>query len=198
MLNYEPRNHFNGLQQTALVLLRIAIGWHFLREGVLKLSHPTWSAVGYLSGSWGPLSPLFNWIAETPSLLSLSDTLMPWMLTIAGLGLMLGLFTRFSSVLAMGLLAMFFMAAPPINPTIPVGDAFEFSKFMGNVAHAQWAGKQLVGCEGNYLGVNKNLIELLAIGALMLLNTGRIAGLDALINQYITGPMFGIGLDEEI
>ncbi|MDX9752742.1 MAG: DoxX family membrane protein [bacterium] len=172
------------------VLLRIVIGWHFLREGVIKFSHPTWSAVGYLKGSWGPFSPLFNAIADNPTLLQLSDYMMPIMLTAAGVGLMLGLFTRLSTLLSMGLLVMFYCAAPPMDPSIVYdpSQVFNFPMFMSQVDHAQWAGKHLIGTEGNYVVVNKNMVEFFALGALLMLNTGRMAGLDVLIHQYITGP----------
>jgi hypothetical protein len=39
------------------------------------------------------------------------------------------------------------------------------------------------GNEGTYLLVNKNLIELVAIFALLLFDTGRIAGLDMLLTR---------------
>jgi hypothetical protein len=37
------------------------------------------------------------------------------------------------------------------------------------------------GAEGNYLFVNKNLIEWMAIAVLLAFRTGRIAGLDLLL-----------------
>ncbi len=46
-----------------LVLLRIAIGWHFLTEGLYKLDPPdgkSFSAEGYLRNSAGPLAPTFR------------------------------------------------------------------------------------------------------------------------------------------
>ena len=39
---------FNNLQMTALVVLRVMIGWHFLYEGVAKLMKGNWSAAGFL------------------------------------------------------------------------------------------------------------------------------------------------------
>jgi uncharacterized membrane protein YphA (DoxX/SURF4 family) len=46
-----------------LVLLRLAIGWHFLFEGVEKLKSDSWSSEGYLRESTGPLAPLCHRIA---------------------------------------------------------------------------------------------------------------------------------------
>lgn len=42
------------------VLLRVAIGWHFLYEGVWKIKSGTFSATPYLYGSVGPLRPYFR------------------------------------------------------------------------------------------------------------------------------------------
>lgn len=44
---------------TALVLLRLAIGWHFYSEGVEKLE-PGFSSAGLLRDAKGPLAPLFQ------------------------------------------------------------------------------------------------------------------------------------------
>ncbi len=46
-----------------LVLLRLAIGWHFLVEGLDKLQSPTWSSEGYLREASGPLAPKFRELA---------------------------------------------------------------------------------------------------------------------------------------
>ncbi|MBI1918498.1 MAG: hypothetical protein HYS12_27720 [Planctomycetes bacterium] len=46
-----------------LVLLRLAIGWHFLFEGVEKLKSDAWSSEAYLRESTGPLAPVFHRIA---------------------------------------------------------------------------------------------------------------------------------------
>jgi uncharacterized membrane protein YphA (DoxX/SURF4 family) len=54
-----------------LVLLRLAIGWHFLVEGWDKLTSPSWSSEVYLQESTGPLSPYFRELAgdQTAALL---------------------------------------------------------------------------------------------------------------------------------
>src|SRR5262249_57410461 len=46
-----------------LVLLRLAIGWHFLFEGMEKLKSDAWSSEAYLRESTGPLAPVFHRIA---------------------------------------------------------------------------------------------------------------------------------------
>jgi len=47
-------------QMTAVVVLRVLIGWHFLYEGLSKLTTPGWSASGYLTQSRGPFAGLFR------------------------------------------------------------------------------------------------------------------------------------------
>ena len=42
------------IRQLPMALLRIAIGWHFLYEGLIKLQAGDWSAAGYLRGAVGP------------------------------------------------------------------------------------------------------------------------------------------------
>jgi uncharacterized membrane protein YphA (DoxX/SURF4 family) len=46
-----------------LVLLRLAIGWHFLIEGLDKIQNETWSSEAYLRESVGPLAPAFRNLA---------------------------------------------------------------------------------------------------------------------------------------
>jgi uncharacterized membrane protein YphA (DoxX/SURF4 family) len=94
--------------------------------------------------AWGPL----QW----------SDQAVKWGLVAVGSGLILGLFTRLSSLAAALLLTSFFLAMPPL-PGWPESPRLE----------------------GHYLFINKTLIEILALGALTFLPTGRWAGVDALI-----------------
>lgn len=168
---------FTGWQQFFLALLRIAIGWHFLREGIVKLMEPGWTAYGYLMGSWGPFSDIFHWMAGEEWMMSIINISMPWMLTIAGAGLILGLFTRTCSAIAMALLAMFYLAAPPFE--LPPPDTW--GPFFSSTQNALWAGGKAIGAEGNYIIVNKNLIEFIAVAALWACDTGRFAGLDILL-----------------
>ena len=48
------------LAVVTLVLLRLGVGWHFFQEGVTKIHDPSWSAEGFLTGSKGPLKPVFE------------------------------------------------------------------------------------------------------------------------------------------
>lgn len=220
-----------GVQKFFFAVLRMAIGWHFLREGFVKLSQTHWSSYGYLANSWGPFSPLFKGMAESSmgenvvyyfnylppvvkdevrelswlqswfegtlfdggfTIVQMNDVMIPWMLTIAGIGLMFGIFTRFTSIIAIGLLTIFYISTPPwgepvIPPPFVTDSAFTWAYYDLMLSHATWAGNQMVGAEGNYQIVNKNLIELLALIALLTTNSGHYCGFDGLIRQYILG-----------
>jgi uncharacterized membrane protein YphA (DoxX/SURF4 family) len=50
------------------VLLRVAVGWHFLVEGLDKLSHKSWTSAPYLREATGPLAEQFRNVAGDPVL----------------------------------------------------------------------------------------------------------------------------------
>jgi len=131
------------LQRTVLFILRVAIGWHFLYEGLVKLLSPDWNSAAYLAESRWILSGVFRWIAVHPTALKVVDFLNIWGLILIGLGLLLGVFTRAASIAGMLLLALYYIARPP---------------FVG-ISSSPMA-------EGNYLIVDKNLVEIIALGAL--------------------------------
>lgn len=141
-----------------LVILRVAIGWHMLYEGIIKLMNPNWSSVGYLMDSKGWFAGIFHSIAANPDVVQAADFLNIWGLILIGLGLILGLFTRLSCIAGIALLALYYLSHPPL-------------------LNANYA----IPTEGNYMVVNKNIIELIALIVLLLFPTGRIIGIDRLI-----------------
>ena len=52
--------HYKTSQLVALVLIRLAIGWHFLYEGGVKTLKPHWTAKAYLLASVGFMKRLFG------------------------------------------------------------------------------------------------------------------------------------------
>jgi uncharacterized membrane protein YphA (DoxX/SURF4 family) len=46
-----------------IVALRLAVGWHFYKEGVQKFRDPKWSSAGFLTGAKGPLAGWFKTFA---------------------------------------------------------------------------------------------------------------------------------------
>lgn len=145
-------------QLTALVLLRVLIGWHFLYEGFSKLLNPYWSSAGYLSEAKWFFSGIFQAIVASPQALNIVDFLNIWGLTAIGLGLMTGFLATPASIAGIILLALYYVASPP---------------FIGF--------KSSMPVEGSYLLVNKNLIEMTALLVLILFPTSRTIGLDRLI-----------------
>ena len=51
----------------AITVLRVFVGWHFLYEGLAKLTSPSWSAAGYMKQARGPFAELFRWLAVFPN-----------------------------------------------------------------------------------------------------------------------------------
>jgi thiosulfate dehydrogenase [quinone] large subunit len=151
-------NNYSKPQMWMLVILRVAIGWHMLYEGVVKLMNPNWSSVGYLMDSGGWFSGIFHAIAGNPNALNVADFLNVWGLVLVGLGLILGLFTKLSSYGGIALLALYFLSHPASI----------------NAAYA-------IPSEGSYMFINKNLIEMITLIVLVLFPTGSIIGIDRFI-----------------
>lgn len=84
---------YTNYQLTALTVLRVLIGWHFLYEGVVKYADPSWSSAAYLKNAQGPLSVVFHKLAIFPPVLQLVDFLNVWGLIVVGVCLILGVFS---------------------------------------------------------------------------------------------------------
>lgn len=151
---------YSKSQLTALVILRVLIGWHLLYEGFSKLFNPYWSAGAYLAEAKWIFSELFTWIPANPVALSIVDFLNEWGLIAIGLGLIAGCFTRTATISAIVLLFFYYFAAPPLIGL-----------------------KYTMPTEGSYLIVNKTLIEVAALFVLVLFPTGKIIGLDVFLTK---------------
>jgi thiosulfate dehydrogenase [quinone] large subunit len=148
-------------QLGVLVFLRLLIGWHFLYEGLYKLIHPEWSSIAFLAQAQGFLSGLAEWMVSSPGVLNAVDALNTWGLIAIGLGLVLGLFTRGAGLAGFALLMLYYLFHPP---------------FIGLAAGGP--------SEGNYLLVNKNLIEAVALLYIAVTPLSRRFGLDMLRKKY--------------
>ena len=148
-------------QVAVLVLLRFAVGWHFLYEGVSKLLMPDWSSAAYLENASWWFKDIFHWIAATPSVLYAVDLMNIWGLTLVGLALMLGCLTRLSCICGILLVALYYIANPPFIATGFSGPA-----------------------EGHYLLVNKNLVEIIALALIALFPAGRYWALDTILSAF--------------
>jgi thiosulfate dehydrogenase [quinone] large subunit len=147
-------------QLTALVSLRMLIGWHFMYEGLAKIMNPYWTSAGYLQESQGWFSEQFISVAANPGLLTAVDYLNQWGLLLIGLALLVGIFERFAAWAGILLLALYYLAAPPfpgLEYTIPA--------------------------EGSYLIVNKLLIELAALLVVLCFPTAGRVGLQRILGR---------------
>ena len=152
------KNNYTKVQLWALVILRVAIGWHFLYEGITKLLNPDWSSLGYLMDSKGLFAGIFHSLAGNATALNVMDFLNVWGLILIGAGLIVGLFSRTAIISGMILLAFYYLSHPAI-----IG-----------VSYA-------IPSEGNYLWINKNLLELLSLWVVLLFPTWKTVGLDRFI-----------------
>lgn len=152
------KNRLAKSQVVVLVLLRMAIGWHFLYEGVCKLLMPDWSSAAYLERANWLFAEFFQWIAGTPEALRVVDLLNMWGLAAIGLGLIVGCFTRLASVFGILLVGLYYIANPPF---IATGYG--------------------VPAEGHYLIINKNMVEMLALALIVLFPAGKYWSLDTVI-----------------
>ena len=108
-----PGTKLNQISLWVLSILRMAIGWHFLYEGIVKLVDPGWTSASYLVGSRWLFSGAFHWIATHPGVLEVVDFLNVWGLILIGLGLMLGVLARYAAMAGIFLLALYYIAGPP-------------------------------------------------------------------------------------
>ncbi len=147
----------NRLVSALLTLIRVLIGWQFLYEGIIKITNPAWTARPFLEGSRWIFGDLFRWMISGNTGMWLVDTANAYGLTLIGIALILGLFTRLAAWGGVTLLLMYYIAYPPFG-----GYSYGFPS------------------EGSYLIVNKNMIELFALILLALTNAGIYYGIDGL------------------
>lgn len=146
-----------NLLPALLTLLRILIGWQFLYEGIIKIINPEWTARPFLEGSRWIFGDLFRWMISGNSGMWIVDAANAYGLTLIGLALILGIFTRLAAWGGVTLLLMYYIAYPPFG-------GFNYGS----------------PSEGSYLFVNKNMIELFALIALALVDSGKLYGLENL------------------
>ncbi len=152
-------NQMSVYKPYLLTLIRIIIGWHFLYEGLAKLFQPSWSAGSFLLESTWWFSGIFKAMA-TNQYLPVVDFLNIWGLILIGLGLFLGFFTRVAAWSGVILLLLYYAAHPP------------FIGLMGGDT-----------MEGNYLVVNKILIEMLFLVYLAVIPPYSMFGIDSVLRN---------------
>jgi len=164
-MNTSRKLDSSGIKLLILSVLRIAIGWHFMYEGLVKIMDPDWTAAGYLGSATGPLSGLFHSLAQNETALQIVNFLNIYGLILIGLGLMLGFLTQYAQVGGIVLLSIYYLSHPPF---------FAEPGFFR---------------EGSYLLVSKDLLEIIALIVLMFFKTGKYLGLDGLLGKSFKKPM---------
>ena len=119
--------------------------------------NPAWTAKPFLEGSRWIFGDLFRWMISGNTGLWIIDTANAYGLTIIGIALILGLFTRVALCGGIALLFSYYLAYPPFG-------GFSYG----------------APSEGSYLLVNKNLVELFAMALLVFTDSGQFFGLDML------------------
>jgi thiosulfate dehydrogenase (quinone) large subunit len=152
---------YTKLQMNSIVLMRVLIGWHYLYEGFHKFYEPNWSAAGYLKASKGFMAPAFNWMAGSDQILLAVNFMNKYGLTLIGLGLIMGCFTRLAAVGGAVMVTLYYLANP---------------SFVGYFSSTP--------TEGNYLIVNKNLVEMAACLVVATTYSGRYLGIDRILHRF--------------
>ncbi len=162
MLKAKPQTSENptlsSVQLAVLTAMRMLIGWHFLYEGIVKFTNPNWTAAAFLVEAKWLFADVFQAIAQNPTLLQIVDALNIYGLILIGLGLFFGAFTRIAAIAGMLLLALYYVANPPL---------------IGLSSGAP--------TEGNYLFIDKNVIEFIGLLVVALFPTGTFFGIDGLV-----------------
>jgi thiosulfate dehydrogenase [quinone] large subunit len=160
MKKQQSEVQYTNWQVSALVIVRVLIGWHFLYEGLVKAFNPNWSAASFLNTAQGPFAEFFKGMASNTSVLEVINFCNQWGLVLVGISLILGLLSRWACIGGMALLSMYYLSNPPLIGLDIPGAA-----------------------EGSYLLVNKNLIELFTLLILYLFPTGHRIGLDRFLRR---------------
>jgi thiosulfate dehydrogenase [quinone] large subunit len=155
-------NNLSKAQLSWLVVLRIIIGWHFLYEGMVKVLNPNWTAKAYLLDSKGWFGQIFINMAGNAGLMKYVDFLNEWALVLIGLGLLLGCLARLSSIGGILLLLLYTLSHPAL-----LGVEYKMP------------------FEGSYFLVDKNLVELVALGVLFVFPTARVIGFDRILIKLL-------------
>ena len=108
--------------KSIITVIRLAVGWHFLYEGLTKLVSESWTSEAYLNNTFGTFSGFYQWLAASPMRLQMVDFLNIWGLILIGLALCVGILIRWSSISGALLLVLYYFAYPPFGASFPFGD----------------------------------------------------------------------------
>lgn len=110
-----------------ITILRVAIGWHFLFEGISKIVQGNWTSSAFLLNTTGFFSGFYHLIASSSVLLMITDMLNMYGLLIIGTALFIGLYSRYAALAGALLLTLYYFAYPPFgNPIMNASDGHLF------------------------------------------------------------------------
>lgn len=149
-------------QIRVLTILRLALGWYIMFQGLMKFYNPTWTAKPFLEGSEGFLSGVFQAMAAHQSIMAVIDFLNIYGQLAIGLGLILGLFATYAAIAAIIMFLSYYLAYPP---------------FIGST-----------GFSDSVL-INGLFIEIMALVTIWVFPTSQIYGLDRMLRSRRTSNM---------
>lgn len=141
----------------ATLFLRIVMGWTLFQAGITKVLSADWTASGFLQFAvpeGNPFISLWAGFAGNPII----DLLVPWGLTLTGIGLMIGALTRWNAFWGAFMMIMFWMAS-----------------LTGGVG-------QFLPLEHGWV-VDDHIVYATLLFGLGALGSGRIFGVDAIIEK---------------
>ena len=106
---------------TAIVSLRVLVGWLFFYSGITKVLDPEWTASGYLLHGvpeGNPFGEIWVVLAGMP----LVDVLFQSGLTLVGLGLILGAFTRWNAFWGSVMMLLVWASSLPLENGVVVDE----------------------------------------------------------------------------
>ncbi|MBI2448403.1 DoxX family protein [Candidatus Microgenomates bacterium] len=107
-------------QKVSLILLRLSLGWMFFYSGITKMFNSDWSAAGYLKVA-KTLPDFYQWLSS-PDIINITNFLNEWGQLLIGVALLLGIFTRFASIMGVLLMALYYL--PILDFPYPNAHAF--------------------------------------------------------------------------
>lgn len=138
---------FSKPQFYILLLLRLVIGYHFLSEGLNKLFAANWSSGGFLSQSNWIFSNIFIGIANSPTFVAIADILNIWGQIFIGLGLILGLYSKYAAYAGALLILLYYLAIPPFKNGYTFVDR-NLLEFFGLLVTAFFHTSSTIGFDG--------------------------------------------------
>lgn len=97
-------------------ILRIALGGLMFEAGLTKLLSGSFVAAGFLGNAAGPFAGFFMGIANNPTMLAITDVLVPWGELLIATAIILGALVRFASFWGIIMMILYYTASlPPAN-----------------------------------------------------------------------------------